>query len=66
MEKTLRAVLPWVGIALVTVSLFFIFGTVGAIEHETMTYDGTLKLFVSFLSVLFVGAILTNVKGEKE
>ncbi len=66
MEKKIRNVAAYVGAVLTFVALVFLFGTVGAIEHGTTTFADNRIGLVSYLFVLFVGALLTNVRGEEE
>ena len=66
MEKTIREVIAHMGLALVCVSLFFLFGAIGAIEIGYATFTDHMALIVSCLAVCFIGAVLTNVRKETE
>ena len=65
MEKSIRKVVAYAGITLCAVCLFFIFGTIGAIELNLTDYTQRIPELIGYLAVMFVGAILTNVK-ERE
>lgn len=66
MERQIRNVVAYMGLALVGVALIWLFGTVGAIEYGTTTFEDNTVGIISYMSILLLGAILTNVKGDKE
>lgn len=66
MEKQIRNVVAYTGLALVGVALVWLFGTVGAIEFGTTTFEDNTVGIISYMAILLVGAILTNAKGDKE
>lgn len=62
MEKAIRNVVAYAGLVLCAVCLFCIFGTIGAIECNNTDYAPRIPELIGYLAVMFVGAVLTNVK----